>query len=382
MARVAVNTEILKWATNRSGKTDTIFLKFPNLPKWLNNESQPTLKQLESFAKATSTPLGYFFLSTPPVIKLPIPFYRTIDDQHLSNPSVDLIDTVQAMERRQAWMSEYYIDQDYDPLQFVGSRHIDDNPIKIAKEIREKLGLQSGWASQFHAWEDALRMLFYKVDDLGINLVVNGIVGNNTHRKLDTNEFRGFVLVDKYAPLIFINGADGKAAQMFTLAHELAHVWFGVSAAFDLIQLQPANIDVEKACNTVAAEFLVPETELREIWPEAKNLVDRFQVLARNFKVSEIVTARRCLDLSLIVREEFFEFYKSYMDRVEEKRGGRSGGNFYASQNFRIGRRFGESVARAIAEGKLQYNEGYRLTGISGNTFSEFVARLGSGGEA
>ncbi|MPN34693.1 hypothetical protein SDC9_182187 [bioreactor metagenome] len=121
-------------------------------------------------------------------------------------------------------------------------------------------------------------MLFQKVEDIGINLMVNGVVGNNTHRKLDVNEFRGFVLIDEYVPLIFINGADGKAAQMFTLAHELAHIWFGVSAAFDLRHLQPANNDIENACNKVAAEFLVPEIELHEIWPKVKNMPGLYQI--------------------------------------------------------------------------------------------------------
>jgi Zn-dependent peptidase ImmA (M78 family) len=115
-------------------------------------------------------------------------------------------------------------------------------------------------------------------------------------------EFRGFVLVDEYAPLVFINGADGKAAQMFTLAHELAHVWFGRSAAFDLRDLQPANERTELACNSVAAEFLVPKTELQRSWPTLQQDPEPFQAIARQFKVSALVGARRALDLQLISR--------------------------------------------------------------------------------
>ena len=130
-------------------------------------------------------------------------------------------------------------------------------------------------------------------------MVVNGIVGNNTHRKLDPEKFRGFVLVDDYAPLVFVNGADSKAAQMFTLAHELAHLWFGSSAAFDLRELQPADDETERACNRIAAELLAPEHELRDAWTAALQSPNRYQVLARQFKVSELVAARRLLDLGL-----------------------------------------------------------------------------------
>ena len=212
-------------------------------------------------------------------------------------------------------------------------------------------------------------------------MVVNSVVGNNTHRKLDVEEFRGFVLVDEYAPFIFINGSDGKAAQMFTLAHELAHIWFGYSAAFDLRNLQPAENDIEQACNVVAAEFLVPETEFRKFWSKVKNDSDRYQKAARNFKVSEIVVARRALDLKFISWQEFFEFYQDRLNRELQQKQDDGGGNFYDTAANRIGRRFAETVIRATLEGKLLYTEAYRLTGLKGGTFSEFAERLGYGGK-
>ena len=102
------------------------------------------------------------------------------------------------------------------------------------------LGLERNWAQTQQTWTTALETLRHAIDAVGVVVVTNGVVGNNTHRKLDPGEFRGFVLVDQHAPLVFVNGADSKAAQMFTLVHELAHLWFGQSAVFDLRELQPS----------------------------------------------------------------------------------------------------------------------------------------------
>lgn len=208
-------------------------------------------------------------------------------------------------------------------------------------------------------------------------MVVNSIVGNNTRRKLDPSEFRGFVLVDDYAPLVFLNGADGKAARMFTLAHELAHVWFGTSAAFDLRELQPADDKIEKGCNRVAAEFLVPEEELRQIWPSVCKEAEPFQALARRFKVSELVVARRALGLEFITRNEFLDFYQDYQTKERFAAQGSEGGDFYATQNLRIGRRFAEAVVCAVREGRLLYKEAYELTGLYGKTFEQYAKSLG-----
>lgn len=242
--------------------------------------------------------------------------------------------------------------------------------------MRRTLGVSAGWADVHSTWSEALRALRDRIQAVGIIVVINGVVGNNNHRKLDPEEFRGFVLTDDYAPLIFVNGADGKAAQMFTLAHELAHIWVGQAAVFDLHDLQPAPDPTERFCNAAAAEFLIPEAELRKAWQEAEPRSERFQFLARRFKVSELVTARRALDLRLITREAFFSFYNEYSEDERRRSAAQSGGNFYATQNSRIGRSFAEAVARAVREGRLLYRDAFDLTGLHGATFDRYIARL------
>ena len=328
----------------------------------------------------TATPLGYFFLEQPPRVRIPIPHYRTIKDEGPESPSPELIDTIQLMQRRQIWMRESLIEHGNERLSYVNSVSHDEETIRVAQKIRDTLGFSIDWATQQPNWTQALNALREAMTDVGMLVVVNGVVENNTHRKLDPEEFRGFVLVDEYAPLIFVNNSDGKAAQMFTLAHELAHVFIGSSAVFDLRELQPADEPGEKACNKIAAEFLVPESVLRRTWPNIRRESSRLQILARNFKVSEVVVARRALDLTLIDREEFFEFYYRYQSeerRVAERRS--SGGDFYNNQNMRVGKRFASAIIRAVREGNLLYSEAYKLTSLYGNTFDQYAEKLGLG---
>jgi Zn-dependent peptidase ImmA (M78 family) len=339
---------------------------------------------LEGFAKTTHTPLGFFFLPFPPDERLPIPHFRTSGNEIQERPSPDLLETVHAMELRQAWMRDFLIEQGQEPLPFVKSATPDIKPTIVANRIRQALSLDEDWANKEKSWADALGAMRKAMEAAGILVTVNGIGGNNTHWKLDPGEFRGFVLVDEYAPLVFVNGSDGKAAQMFTLAHELAHVFFGSSAAFDLREMQPADDPIERACNQVAAEFLIPEHVMRSVWPSVKDKSDPYQVIARQFKVSSIVAARRALDLGLIQKKEFFDFYQKYLaderrtvSRNKEKEGG---GDFYRTQNLRVGKRFASAVARAALEGRLLYSEAYHLTGLHGKTFDRYMASLEIGG--
>jgi Zn-dependent peptidase ImmA (M78 family) len=381
MNTVTISTEVLRWAMSRAGQTpDSLLQKLPRIQEWIDGKRKPTMRQLETVARATMTPLGYFFLDKPPEDRLPIPHFRTLQDETPNSPSPGLLETVQTMQLRQSWLREYLIELGQDRLPFVQDARIEEPHAAVAERMRQTLGFDEMWAARFATWTDALRALREAMESIGITVVVNGIVGNATHRKLDPSEFRGFVLVDEYAPLVFVNGADGKAAQMFTTAHELAHVLFGKSAAFDLRSMQAANNPLEQACNRVAAEFLVPERQLRLIWLEINNSNQPFQEIARRFKVSEIVAARRALDLGLINKATFLDFYERY-ESSERTTAARTsqGGDFYRNQNYRVGKRFAAAVVRAAREGKLLYSEAFQLTGLYGETFDRYAVLLETG---
>lgn len=377
MKTVAINPEIIKWGMERSGLTaDILRDNFPKINAWLQKDSFPTFNQLENLAKKVKVPIGYFFLYKPPEEKLPLPFYRTFKTNYPRKTSPELIDTLYAMQRRQLWLREYLIDNGYDKLSCVGVAKKTDEVKNIAADIRKYLDLPEGWAQHHPTWGSALRDLYIHTDEAGINVVANGIVGNNTHRRLDPREFRGFVIVDEYAPILFVNNADGKAAQMFTIVHELAHIWFGAGAIFDLEQLQPADNDIEIACNRVAAEFLVPANSLLKTWNTLKDKNDVFQLMASEYKVSEIVIARRLLDLRLISRDVFFEFYETYQIGAEERAKKASGGNYFNNQGLRVGHNFMKAVVQAVGEGSLLHIDAFRLTGLYGKTFDSYASKV------
>lgn len=378
--RVDVCPEILRWACERARlEPDALAHRIPQLAAWERGERKPTLKQLEKFAKATHTPIGYLFLAEPPAEPMPIPDFRIIAAEPIARPSPDLLDTIYTMQRRQTWLHEERVECDVEPLDFAGSARLSDDPDAVGREMRRIVGGGDGWAATVRTWEEAVGRLRQAIEQLGIVAVINGVVGNNTHRKLDVEEFRGFALCDTYAPLVFVNGADAKSAQMFTLAHELAHIWLGSEgeglSGFEF--LSPGGGKVETFCDRAAAEFLLPARELKAHWRTVRDEPQPFETLARQFKVSPIVAGRRAMDLRLVDRETFFTFYHAYISQERTLRKGTGGGDFYNNQNTRVGELFAAQVIRAALEGRVSFKEAYDLTGLRGGSFQEYACRLG-----
>ncbi len=378
MARVPIKPELLRWARERAARTVEEFgKKFPKLELWERGEAQPTLKQLEAFAKATHVPIGYLFLPEPPEERLPIPDFRTVSDGALEKPSPGLLDTIFTMQRRQAWLREERIECEAEPLDFVGCARLADDPGAAGREMRRTIGFADGWAAEVRTWREAVGKLRGAIERTGVMAVMNGTVGNDAHRKLNVEEFRGFALSDAYAPLVFVNGADSKSAQMFTLAHELAHLWLGREGLSGYEDLSPGGTGVEDWCNRVAAEFLVPAKEMKVHWLAQKRGPNPFLVLARQFKVSPIVVGRRAMDLRLVDRETFFAFYRPYVVQEHTRSARAGGGDFYLNQNARVGALFATQAVRAAKEGRVSFKEAYDLTGLRGGSFQEYAHRLG-----
>lgn len=381
MSRVAASPGVLRWARERAGlSVADLQGSFPNLADWEAETIRPTMGELERFAKATGAPFGFFFLPEPPEMALPFADFRRVEHRRPQGVSPELMDTIHLMGRRQAWLREERIEAEAAPLDFVGSARLADNPATTGQAMRRVLGLADGWAGLVRTWKEAVGQLRNSMEQLGIMAVINGVVGNSTRRKLDVKEFRGFALSDPYAPLIFVNGADAKSAQMFTLAHELAHLWLGdAGEGLSGFQgLQPDGNDVEKFCDLAAAEFLVPAVELGAAWPEVAHGETPFETLAKRFKVSPVVIGRRAMDLGWVEREEFFRFYNDYTQQEHQsQQAGTGGGDFYNNQNTRVGRLFASQVIRAAKEGRIGFKEAYDLTGLNGGALQQYARKLG-----
>lgn len=378
---------MLRWARERSGiDPEELAHRFPKLADWEREEARPTLKQLEDFARATHAPIGYLFLPEPPAEQVPIPDFRTPGNARIGRPSPDLLETIYLCQQRQEWYQDYARAVREEPLAFVGSASLDSDIEETASDIRRRLGFDIEERRQSATWTDALRKFIGQADGLGVLVMVNGVVGSNNRRKLDPREFRGFALSNDLAPLIFINGADTKAGQMFTLAHELAHIWLGETALSDtepVSQTGGGNPSrpkrIEDWCNRVAAELLVPLALFRQLYPRnGEGFQPAMQRLARHFKVSTLVILRRMHDAGGLSQNAMWAAYKEELERLTQLPQG-SGGDFYLTLGARVGKRFARALVANTLEGQTLHRDAFRLLGFSKlSTFNELARSLGA----
>lgn len=380
MTTVAASVPVLRWAAQRAHlDAGDLAARFHKWPLWLSGDAQPTLKQLEDFARLTHTAIGYFFLPQPPELELPVPDFRTVRNEALAEPSSDLLDTLYLCQQRQDWYRDHARMHGLPALPFVGSASLKESPEAVAQRLRETLRLSTEVRRQMPTWTDALRQLIAKAEDAGVMVMVSSVVGSNSHRKLDVDEFRGFALADNLAPLVFLNGADSKAAQMFTLAHELAHVWLGATGVSDAQVGQVPEQQTERWCNQAAAELLMPMAELRAAHERDAPIPDEIQRLAREFKVSTLVALRRLFDSGYIGQTALWQHYREEQERLRTlKERSSSGGDFYHSLGARTSKRFARAIVSSTLEGLTSFPDAFRMLGVRKTaTFYEAARELG-----
>lgn len=379
--RVSISAGMITWARERAGVTpEALAARFGKSPEWESGETRPTLKQIERFARFVHVPVGYLFLDEPPSEEIPIPDFRTMGGRGVTRPSPNLLDVIYACQERQSWYGDFVRDDDRPALGFIGEASLETPVEEVAARMRKTLGFSVEARKAHPTWSEALREFMRQVEATGALVMVSGIVGSNTNRKLDPDEFRGFALVDSHAPLIFVNGADYKAAQMFTLAHELAHLWLGTSALSDAgVAPAPGCRAEEVWCNAVAAEFLVPLDALRDELRQGEPREKVVRRLAATFKVSRLVILRRLKDARWMSPNEFESALEEEEAHFEEwKSGGKGGGDFYRTTLSRVGRRFARALVVSTMEGGTLYRDAFRMLGISKTkTFNQLGREVG-----
>ena len=365
MVRIEVNPSVIRWACARSGRSvEDLQKRFPRLMDWERGRVRPTLKQLEALAKATFTPIGFFFFEEPPVDELPVPDFRTMDNAEVRRPSPHLLNTIYLCQQRQAWYQEEAQREKNLFLQnFVGSLETSVAVEAAAEQLGRMFRFDMARRMELRDENETLRQFIEGAEEQGVLVMVSGVVGNNTHQRLDVNEFRGFTLSDPVAPLIFINGADAKAAQIFTLAHEIAHLGLGQSGISNAQAATRSSHSIERWCNQVAAELLVPSNAISEEFDPREALTDEIRRLARFFKVSRLVILRRIHDIEELSRDQFRQAYAEELNRLE-KIPNRSGGHYGHSIAARASKRFVRALIASALEERTTLTEAMRLLDV------------------
>ncbi len=382
MSEALINNEILKWARTRCNYDTTSASKKVNvsiekLLEWENGIKKPTFSQAQKLANIYKIPLGYLFLNKAPNETIQLPDLRTLPESRKPF-SAEFKDTILDVQYKQNWYVEYLKEIDYPTLDFVGKFSKNDNYIVIAKDIAETLGINDTLRQEATTYDNFLAKVIIKMEEAGIWIIKTGIVKNNTHRALSVEEFRGFSISNNLAPLVFINGKDARAAQIFTLIHEVAHIWIGISGVSDnAINLNKIRIDdeTEKLCNKIAGEVLIPNEKLMINWDRNKTIDDNTQHLSNTFKVSKVVIAKRAYDVNLIDYETYSEFYLS--EKNKWKKTSKPGGNTYSNYKYSNGLRFSKAVVNQVFEGKLLYTDAAKLLNISPHLIDKFAKELG-----
>ena len=373
---IDIADSIYEWALNQT-KYDGNPNAINQLLLWKNGTKKPTINQLEKISNTLGLPFGYFFLDEPPKEENSLIEFRTIDSIELDVPSRNLINTIHEMQNIQAWVAEYHITEEIGKNNLVGIIKPQGNYLSLTEHIRKELELPIDWYKSSKAADDSFRFFKQLLSSFGIIVMMNGIVDNNTRKKLNINEFRAFALINDYAPLIFINSNDSANAKLFSLLHEFVHICLGENSLYnDNNVFSQSKRKTETICNAIAAEILVPQEIFTKVWNDNnKDIKEKVIEFTKYFKCSSVVIARKALDNGFISNSQYEELASIAKNNyIKKKTNGHP--NYYTNTLSKIDNRFLLLLNSSIAEGKTTFTEAYRLTNTNRNTFDKLITKL------
>ncbi len=384
-----ISPNVLKWARESARMTEEIAaskvsVSVNKLAEWEKGEKQPTIRQAQILAKAYKRPFSILFLPEIPRDFQPLQDFRKNGSEPLSTSSIFIIREIQ---QKQSWISETNEENGEYKLPFVGKYSLNNNPKVIANDILQTLGITAG----NYESKNPIKEWITKAESKGIFISRTSFI--HSRLKLDSEELQGFAIADPYAPFVFINSDDWNAPQLFTLVHELAHIWIaetGISNSIELDIKKTSDFNkVELFCNEIAANVLIPETIIKNfeisVFKDSKSVFNA----ARAIGVSSFSFLVRALNLNIISLPAYKRLkaqadvdFKEYLRKEAEKKARQkakenSGGpNYFLLQLNRNSRLFTQTVLDSFRGGFIEPTLASNLLNVQTNKFPKLEAQL------
>jgi Zn-dependent peptidase ImmA (M78 family) len=374
--RLDVSPVIWQWLLETTPLDDKLAAQ---AAPWIEGDTKPTLNQIKAFSKKIYVPYGYFMRDIPPNEECELIEFRTVDSIKLQKVNRNLLDVFDQMRDIQDWMRSYVVENN-GIKDYVGSIDPKNYPVAdAAMEVMSRLNLGRTWFENDQCSDKtkAFKYLRDCISGIGVTVMMSGIVGNNTKRTLDVEEFRAFALIDNYAPLIFINGRDSVEGKIFSIFHELVHIFIGKNNLYNVGQDLTELVDpTETFCNRVSAEIVVPVDIFEEKWKQNKKVLsEKIVMLSAIFKCSQSVVVRRAYDFKYISAEIYKKLLgdakKIYAVQKAKKRG-----NYYKTMATRIDNPFLLALYDSVKGGRTLLREAFQLTNTNMKTFFEIVREV------
>lgn len=379
----SVSPKVLKWARTSLGLdvsevSDELGKSIEVIEDWEAGEASPTYAQLERLAYTIyKRPLAIFFMDEPPVEQNLKTEFRTYLSHGANRLNKDTYLAVRDAKAKQLYLAEF----SDSTVQNEWLRKIGDgiqsqqSMTKIAREARDFLGISEQQIARTQKTEESLGIWRDAVEKAGIYVF---------KKAFKQSEISGFCLADSHYPLIYLNNKTSFTRQTFTIFHELAHIALGTSGicAVDsayVSDLRQRERVTEERCDSFAAELLVPSKSFEEF--SLQNVTDAaLASVARHFRVSPAVIARKCLDTGLISRTEYSELMRKYFpDNWREHKKpdeGESSGNYYNTQLQYLSKRYFTEAFQKFTAGKMPASSLADYLGVKVSSLSNFENKL------
>jgi Zn-dependent peptidase ImmA (M78 family)/transcriptional regulator with XRE-family HTH domain len=305
-----ITAKVLKWARESARMTletaaARVAVTSAKLTEWENGIDHPTIKQAETLAKAYRRPFALFFLPEIPRDFMPLQDFRRKTAKELGTASIFIL---REIRQKQAWIRDLYQDNEEKPLAYVGSFTLQSDPQLVAANILFTLNIDPAT----YKTDNPIKEWIEKAEAKGIFISRTSFI--HTRLKLDSEELQGFAIADKLAPFVFVNSDDWNAPQLFTLVHELVHIWIAASGISNEIKPDLIHKDkldpVELFCNEVAANALLPQVLMKAIsFSVFNSSADVFR-WAKKLGVSSFAFLYRALSLEMISLERYRKLKK------------------------------------------------------------------------